>query len=137
MRSRDGSGPLLQVLLALVALCASTVADEYLIGYRVVVKDAVVANERFFVSKAMTKCRGEVQKPLRLIVDDPNEKLATILQKSDDFFYRYLLKQRLHVKDYTKTSSASTSELTTLTFPTHCFKVDFKGNLVTIALIKE
>jgi len=107
----------------------------YHIGYQAVVKNAILVDETFNVARAMTPCEGTPQS--QLIIENPNhQSFESLFQKQHDKFYHYLLSQRLHVKHRETLINQQSNTLTTLTFPTQCFKVTFKGNLAKIALIK-
>jgi hypothetical protein len=107
----------------------------YHIGYQAVVKNAILVNETLNISKAMTRCQGNSQSEFTL--DNPYHiSIEALIRKNSDKFYHYLLAQSLHVKHRETLINQHSSTLTTLTFPTECFKVTFKGNLAKIALIK-
>ncbi len=132
MRSRNGDHPLLHFGCALV-LGTTLGADEYLIGYRLITQNATVAQERLHVTPAMQPCQGLLQPPLTLSASDT---LSTTLQRHRDAFDAYLRQHFLHVQHLERSVNHTTSSLTTLTFPTACFEVEFKAGFATIALIK-
>jgi len=82
----------------------------------------------------MTPCAGTPQSPL--LLSTLTKDVHVILKNSTEEFYTYLLSQSLHVSHNETVVNNKSKSLTTLTFPTHCFKVDFKGNLAKITLIK-
>jgi hypothetical protein len=135
MRSRDGDRSYLFTISSLILLASALSADNYLIGYRAYVRDAILVDETLSISRAMTPCYGELKSSL--ILDSSGEKdIYKVLKNSNDDFYHYLLKQSLHVSHKEHLINQQSHSLTTLTFPTHCFKVTFNTNLVKITLIK-
>ena len=135
MRSRDGNRSLLLSISSLVLFSSIIYADTYRIGYRAIVKNAILVDETLNISKAMTPCYGSTQEELELGTLD-NRNLYKIIKNSSDKFYNYLLHQSLHVSYNNKTTNNISTTLTTLTFPTQCFKVTFESKLVKISLIK-
>ncbi len=134
MRSRIRNRSLSFSIYSLVFLPFYLYGDSYLIGYRAIVKDALLVDEVLNISRAMTPCTGTPQSPLLLSI--LTQDLQLILKNNAEKFYTYLLSQSLHVKHNESVINNQSKSLTTLTFPTHCFKVDFKGNLAKITLIK-
>ena len=110
-------------------------ADEYLISYRYVVKDATLYNEKLFISKAMKKCDGKVQNSI-FINTNNSKSLKKIVEKNSEPFIEYIHKLGLHVehKDFTK--NLQNHSTTILTLKTTCFKVDFNDNFARIAPLK-
>ena len=134
MRSRIRNRSLSFSIYSLVFLPFYLYGDSYLIGYRAIVKDALLVDEILNISRAMTPCVGTLQKSL--LLNNSSENIHTLLKDNAQEFYSYLLSQSLHVKHNESVINSQSKSLTTLTFPTHCFKVDFKGNLAKITLIK-
>lgn len=134
MRSRDGNRSYLLQYSALI-LTTLLQADSYHIGYRATIKDALLVNETLSVSRTMTRCQGRIHPPL-LLDRLHNETLQQLITNNRDAFDNYLRQYSLHVRSYEKTINSMSKIQTTLTFPTECFTVDFKGNLAKIALIK-
>jgi len=136
MRSGDGGRPLIRSLFTLTLLFAPLLCDEYLIGYRAVVKNAELIDERISVAHTMRPCRGTPTRSITLSVND-DAKIVDILKNNFEEFFDFIAKESLHVRDFSKTSAAINTSTTTLTLPIRCFKVDFKGNLAKITAIKE
>ena len=134
MRSSDAGCSLSLSLYSLIFFSAVLFADTYRIGYRAVVKNSVLVDETLNISRSMTICRGSEKSTLVLEADDNN--IYHLLKKNSNRFYEYLLHQNLHIRDNSKVSRNISTTLSTLTFPTQCFKVTFKGNLAKISLIK-
>ena len=138
MRSRDGSYSFsLSIFILALLLITSTLlkADEYLISYRYVVKDATLYNEALDISKSMKACVG---KPIEaLILENYNEKkLANIISKNSAQFIDYIRTLGLQVEHKESTINAQNSSTTILTLKTTCFKVDFNDNFAKIAPLK-
>jgi len=140
MRSRDGDQSFLLRYCSLgtfLFLSYSSVlyADEYLISYRYVVKDAIVYNQSLQISPAMQKCQGSVGKSLLL---DPSKKenLRDILSLNNEVFINYLHSLGLLVQHSEKTTNMQNHSLTIITMPTQCFKVDFNDTFVKISALK-
>ncbi|MEA3523121.1 MAG: hypothetical protein U9R50_09090 [Campylobacterota bacterium] len=135
MRNRNGNCSLLLTLSSLIFFTTLLSAQTYRIGYRVVVKDAILVDETLNISRTMTPCHGKARKAL-ILENTKSNNIHTLLQEHREEFYNYLYRQSLHVRHNNKTTNAIATSLTTLTFPTECFTVDFKGNLAKITLIK-
>ncbi|WP_373073174.1 hypothetical protein [Sulfurimonas sp.] len=137
MRSRDGNHSFSRRLCALIffLLSSSTIADEYYISYRYVVKDAVLYNESLEVSPAMQKCSGDTYSPI--IFDSDNYKtLKELISTNSQEFINYLHKLGLQVEHKEKTINYQNTSTTVLTLKTKCFKVDFNDNFARIAPLK-
>ncbi len=134
MRSRIRNRSLSFTIYSLVFLPFILFADSYHIGYRAIVKDALLVDEVLNISRTMTPCTGIPQSPL--LLSTLTKDIHIILKNRAEEFYTYLLSQSLHVSHNETVINNQSKSLTTLTFPTHCFKVDFKGNLAKITLIK-
>lgn len=137
MRSRDGDDSILRTICAVIIIFCSLAlnANEYLISYRYVVKDAILYNEHLDISPAMQKCKGQVQDSL--ILDPKNsDNLQTIIDDNNEEFIEFLHKLGLQVKHHEKTTNYQNSSTTVLTLKTTCFKVDFNDNSVKISPLK-
>ena len=136
MRSRDGSSTFSLSISSLVLFTSLTLnADEYLISYRYVVKDATLYNETLHVSKAMSKCAGSPQKHLVLESYDHNN-LVDIISTNYEEFINYIHKLGLDINHNDLTISMQNKSTTILTLKTTCFKVDFNDNSVKITHLK-
>ncbi len=133
MRSRNGSRSLSFTICTLILLPFYLYADSYYIGYRAIVKDALLVDETLNISRAMTPCRGKESTTLSLPALTQN--VHTLIKENSDQFYKYLLSLSLHVRHNESVINSQSRSLTTLTFPTHCFTIDFKGNLANITLM--
>lgn len=107
----------------------------YHIGYQAVVKDAILVNETLSVSQAMTPCEGSAVSYLKLD-SSKTHNIHDLLKAHNETFYEYLRHHALHVRHREELMNQQSRSLTTLTFPTQCFAVEFKANLAKIALIK-
>lgn len=138
MRSRDGnldfSLSICSVVLLLLSL-STLQAEEYLISYRYVVKDATLYNETLLVAKAMKKCLGKPQKELILEIDKEDD-LKKIISKNSTDFIDFIQKLGLHIKHEEVTRNFINKSTTILTLKTRCFKVDFNDNFARIAPLK-
>ncbi len=136
MRSRDGNRTFSLSLCSLILFSSLTLkADEYLISYRYVVKDAILFNEDLYISRAMQKCKGTPSDTL-IINSDGFKNLKKIIQKNNTLFIDYIHKLGLDVKHEERNTNLQNSSTTILTLKTTCFKVDFNDNLAKISPLK-
>ena len=137
MRSRDGnhsfSRRLSVVFFLLLALSLS--ANEYLISYRYVIKDAIIYNESLTISQAMQKCKGTPYNEL-ILENDASKDLKKIISKNSEKFINYIHKLGLSVNHSEETINAQNKSTTILTLRTQCFKVDFNDNFARISPLK-
>ena len=138
MRSGDGDRSFLFTICAIIFclfFTSAIYADEYLISYRYVVKNALLYNERLLISPAMQKCKGTTYS--NIILDNKkNDTLKHLIQKHREEFLAYLHHLGLQVWHREQTTNMQNSSTTVMTLPTTCFKVDFNDNSVTIAPLK-
>lgn len=138
MRSRDGNSYFsfsVPVTLTLLLSSFALHADEYLISYRYLVKDATLYNEMLQVSKAMQPCSGKPYSTL--VLESSDEKnLEKLISTSNEFFINYIHKLGLHVSHQSITQNSANSSVTILTLKTTCFKVDFNDTFVKISPLK-
>ncbi len=134
MRGSNASRSLSLSICTLSIFSTLILADDYRIGYRAVVKDALLVDEKLNISHSMTPCIGKAES--YTVFNTTSRDLSKIIKDNRDKFYNFLVHQNLHVKYNSKTVNSISTTLTTLTFPTECFKVDFKGNLAKITLVK-
>jgi len=136
MRSRDGSSSFLLTICTIVFFIYSNLyAKEYYISYRYVVKDAVLYNETFLLSKAMKKCIGKPKDEV-LIFNKKHKSLKELLSDSSGEFIEYVHKLGLEVQNRTLQNSMQNSSLTVLTLKTTCFDIDYNKDFVVIRSIK-
>jgi len=138
MRSRDGNRNIslsIRVVFSLFLYSFALNADEYLISYRYLVKDAILYNETLDISKAMRKCHG---KPYDSIIFDTNndKNLKKILTTNNEEFIEYIHKLGLSLEHSDTTTNYQYRSTTILTLKTTCFKVDFNDNFVKISPLK-
>ena len=138
MRSRDGSYSFSLSIFILVLFLLNSIllnADEYLISYRYVVKDATLYNEVLNISKSMKACIG---RPIdSLILQNHNKtKLTDIISKNSTKFIDFIHTLGLQVESKELTINAQNSSTTILTLKTTCFKVDFNDNFARITPLK-
>ena len=135
MRSRDGNNSFsLRFLVSLLFTLALN-ADEYLISYRYVVKDATIYNESLLISKTMKKCDGNIYRPI-ILENNGSKNLKEIISKNNELFIDYIHKLGLEVKHDETTINLQNKSTTILTLKTKCFKVDFNDNFAKIAPLK-
>ncbi len=136
MRSRNGNFNFSLAICSVIffnftALCA----DEYLISYRYIVKDATLYNEKINISKTMRKCEGKEKKPI-ILQSHGLENLTTIIEKSSDTFIDYIHKLGLHIEHDEATINLQNHSTTILTLKTTCFKVEFNDTFAKITPLK-
>lgn len=136
MRSRDGNHSFSRRLCSVILLCSLALdANEYLISYRYVVKDATIYNEKLYISRAMSKCEGTTFNPL-ILENNGSKDLKYIISKNNETFVNYIHKLGLDVNHNEATINAKNKSTTILTLKTKCFKVDFNDNFAKIAPLK-
>jgi len=99
------------------------------------VKDVILYNEKFYISKAMQKCKGTPQESITLS-NEKNKPLKQLLSDVDSEFIEYIHKLGLHVQHTGITKNMQNSSTTIITLKTTCFKVDFNDFFVKIAPLK-
>jgi hypothetical protein len=136
MRNRDGNNSFTLAICSLIlSYSLALSADEYLISYRYTIKNALLINETFNISKAMQKCSGKPYKEL-LITKKKSESLKELLSKRDGEFLAYVEALGIDVKSRERTENFTSNSLTIVTLKTKCFKVDVNENFVIIAPLK-
>jgi hypothetical protein len=114
-------------------------SEEYFISYRYHVKNAKLFNESFFVSKAMKPCSQIPYKAPTLTLESDNtvkNSFASFLKKNKEKLLSYLQKLSVSVTNNEHINNNHIESLTTVTFKTQCFKVDFNENFVMITPLK-
>ncbi len=138
MRSRDGnldfSLSICSVVFLLFSL-STLKADEYLISYRYVVKDATLYNETLSIAKAMKKCVGKPQKEL-ILQNNNEDDLKKIISANSLEFIDYLQKLGFHINHKEVTQNSINKSTIILTLKTTCFKVDFNDKFARITPLK-
>ncbi len=112
-------------------------ADEYLISYEIVSKDAMLSYEKLLVSKSMTKCHGKPYKKSLYLAYREDQKLSSIIKQNFDEFFDYIKQIGLDVKYKSKTKNYVNSSYVRLVLHTTCFKVDFNDSFVKITAVKK
>ncbi len=136
MRSRDGNLNFSLAICTVILFNFSNLfADEYLISYRYIVKDATLYNEKLNISKAMKKCHGQEKQAIYLDSFGFNN-LHKIIRENSDNFISFIHKLGLHVEHQESTINLQNHSTTILTLKTTCFKVDFNDNFAKIAPLK-
>jgi hypothetical protein len=142
MRSGNGDNTqpfsISSLVILFILSSATLFADEYLISYRSVIQDAIIYNETLTISHAMQKCPQNSflnEKALLLPIKKSKDLKEIILQNYEEFL-EYLQKSGMKVEHAQETRNSINHSTTRLTFQTHCFKVDFNDNFVTIAPLK-
>ena len=138
MRSRNGNHYFSRRLCSSIALVFCSLAlsaNEYLISYRYVIKDASIYNESLKISHAMKKCHGTPYSPL--ILENNNSKnLKQIISENNEEFINFIHKLGLHVQHDELTVNMQNKSTTILTLKTQCFEVDFNDNFAKISPLK-
>jgi len=134
VRSRNGDHSLLRYCSALIAAALPLFGESYYIGYRADVSNALLVNETLHVSRAMSPCEGTAGNSL--ILPAASDNLSAVIGNGRDDFETFLRKEGYHVTHRSRSVNYQNSGRTTLTFPTHCFEVEFKPGFAKIALIK-
>ncbi len=134
MRSRNGDHSLLRYCSALIAAALPLWSESYYIGYRADVSNALLVNETLHVSRAMSPCAGTPGSALELPSETGN--LAAVIENNRDRFETFMRREGYRVTHRSRSLNYQNSSRTTLTFPTHCFEVEFKPGFAKIALIK-
>ena len=136
MRSRDGN------CYCSLAICSviffnsfALYANEYLISYRYIVKDAILFNESLQISHAMKKCSGKPTSSIELRVLK-SDKLSDIIDNNSEKFINYLHKIGLDLEFKSTTSKYEYSAVSIHTLKTTCFKVDFNDNFARLSPLK-
>jgi hypothetical protein len=111
-------------------------ADDYYISYHYSVHNALLYSEDLYVSKAMKQCSGVATKQTLILENNTSLTLDMLLKKNYDTFINYLNTLGLCVRYNNTTNNFKSETRTTLTFRTHCFKVDFNDNFVKISPLK-
>jgi hypothetical protein len=110
-------------------------ADEYIISYRSVVKDATLTHESLNISRAMQKCDGYPSRSILLDTKD-SDHLKTIILENFDEFFELIQQEDLHVRHQGFTAGSMNRAKTVVTLPARCFTVDFNQGLVKISTLK-
>jgi len=138
MRSRNGNHYFSRRFCSQIAFLFYSLAlsaDEYLISYRYVIKDAIIYNESLKISNAMKKCTGAPYSSL--ILENNNSKdLKQIISTNNEDFIDYIHKLGLDVEHHEQTINLQNRSTTILTLKTQCFKVDFNDNFARISPLK-
>jgi hypothetical protein len=136
MRSRDGNLNFSLAICSVIFFSISTLcADEYLISYRYIVKDATLYNEKLHISKAMKKCKG-TEKETIFLNSYKLSNLKKIIEKNSESFIDYIHKLGLHVDHKEITINLQNHPTTILTSKTRCFKVNINDNFAKITALK-
>jgi len=136
MRSRDGSFTILLRFCTLIFLYTLALsADEYLISYRYVVKNAILYNESLQISHAMKRCHGFVQKTL-FLNSNGTKDLQKIISLHHEKFISFINTIGFEISHEERNVNYKNHSTTILTLPTTCFKVDFNDNFAKISSIK-
>ncbi|WP_457748159.1 hypothetical protein [Sulfurimonas sp.] len=138
MRSRDGNFTFSLSICAIIfsSFCSSALfADEYLISYRYVIKNAILYNESLLISKAMQKCDGTSHNAI-ILNSQGKKNIAKIITNNSEEFIDYIHKLGLSVEHQEETANYKNDSTTILTLKTTCFKVDFNDNFARIAPLK-
>lgn len=134
MRSRDGDRPLTLTILTLIFL-PYLWADEYIISYRAVVRDAIMVSETLNVSRAMQKCEGRHTTSV-LLETGGSDDLHQIIVHDHDTFFSLMQQTTLHIDHREKNIDATNQSHTILTMPPQCFTVDINQDLAKITALK-
>ena len=137
MRSRDGYYSfILRLCTIILSFSILLDADEYLVSYRYVVKNAILYNESLDISKSMTKCEGIPSQTL-ILASLNKHNFQKIIDKHKDKFIEYIQKLGISVESRERTTNSQINSTTIITLKTTCFKVDFNDNFVKISHLKQ
>ena len=137
MRSRDGYYSfILRLCTIILSFSILLDADEYLVSYRYVVKNAILYNESLDISKSMTKCEGIPSQTL-ILASLNKHNFQKIIDKHKDKFIEYIQKLGINVESRERTTNSQIHSTTIITLKTTCFKVDFNDNFVKISHLKQ
>jgi len=136
MRSRDGSYTLLLSICTIILLSTILNAKEYYISYRYVIKNAVLYNESFGLSKAMQPCIGQKDSKNSItLLNSSKKNLKEFLSDTSGEFIDYIHKLGLDVKNQTIQTNMQNSSITILTLKTMCFNIEINENYIKITPI--
>jgi len=139
MRSRDGDNYFTFTICTIIFLFSSVSflrADEYLISYRCVVKDAMLYNETLNISKAMKSCNLNPTKGSLILEKYDKNNLKATISKNKSEFLSFIQKLPLNVEHYEQNRNLENSSTTIITLKSTCFKVDFNENFARITPLK-
>ena len=137
MRSRDGNKSFSLSICSVVVFFLSSIflqADEYLVSYRYVVKDATLYNETLNISKSMKKCEGEEADSIYLQSNNQHN-LKDIISKKSTKFIDFIHKLGMDVDHKEITENFQNRSTTIMTLKTTCFKVDINQNFAKISAL--
>jgi hypothetical protein len=109
--------------------------DDFLIGYRITVKNSQATHENLSISKSMTPCNGTKKNSL-VLLRNPHESLETTLHQNEEEFFSFVTTQTLHLQSHQNIETQKHSSTETLTLPTHCYAVEFNDDTATITLLQ-
>lgn len=135
MRSRNGHRPLPLAICAVI-LSQYLWADEYIISYRAVIRNAVMVSESLNISRSMQKCRGI---PASSVLLDTNgsTNLHKILSDQFEEFFSLMQQEALHINHHEKNINTANAGHTVFTMPPQCFTVDINEDFARISALKE
>jgi len=141
MRSRNGNNTssfstFISICVCFLYISTFLQADEYFISYRYTVKNSIIYNKVFLISKAMKKCTGTTHTKALILNKEKSNTLKDILLKNEDIFFQYLFKIGLNITNHDQCLNNINTSFTIITLKTTCFKVDFNENFVKIAPLK-
>ena len=137
MRNRNGNRTYTCTICAIIFFSTlSLYADEYLISYRYVVKNAILFNDSLEVSRAMRKCSGEPSNNSITLFGEKANSLKNIISTNSDEFLSFIHKLNLDVQHSEININYQNSSTTIITLRTQCFKVDFNENFAIITPLK-
>lgn len=137
MRSRDGNHTLTFTICTIILFSAFSLhADEYLISYRYVVKNAIIYNDSLEISRAMQKCSGTPSKKHISIFVPKKTSFQSFISHNNEKFIDFIHKLGLDVEYRSSNSNYQNRSTTILTLKTQCFKVDFNESFATITPLK-
>ena len=138
MRSRDGDNYFSFTICTIILFFSSVFldADEYLISYRYVVKDAMIYSETLNISKAMKSCNLTPTNNLLILEKYGKNNLRSTILKNKNEFLSFIQKLPLNIEHYAQNTNLKNSSTTIITLKTTCFKVDFNENFARITPLK-
>lgn len=127
--------PLLRLFLFFPFLLAS---NDFILTYKIVVRDAIIYNETYHVSFAMTQSDDTVQAICNIPLEEklyPNA--YAFLKDERDLVLGCLFNHGVRLRDDSIAYNFASSSQTTLKIPPTRVKADVKEDSVTITIISQ
>lgn len=113
-------------------------ANDFILAYRIVVKDAIIYNETYNVSFAMTQSEDQIQAICNIPLEEKAYPNAyTFLKDERDLVLECLFNHGIRLRDDSLTYNFASSTQTTLMIPPTRVRADVKEDFVTIVIISQ